>query len=119
MALNRELAHQLERSGSQAAFLFGQRRENDAGECIPHVSLFMVAVERSEVESVLAALQSVADRCAPIQARGARYGHNPQGALELYFARTPAWHQLQHAVIAATEPLRRGRLRATDPSGAV
>jgi hypothetical protein len=50
-------------------------------------------------------------------AEGERYQHNPVGAPELYFRRTQRWIDLQRAVVAAVEPLRRGRLRDTDPAG--
>jgi hypothetical protein len=111
VALNGAFVERLARVGSRAAFDF---RDG----CVPHVSLFMLAVAESEVGAVLAALEPVAAGCPPVAAEGVAYRHNPYGAPELYFARTPAWHRLQHAVIAAVEPLRRGRLRAADPSGA-
>lgn len=112
VALNDAFAERLARGGSRAAFTF---RDG----AVPHVSLFMLAVEEHEVDAVLAAVRPLAGRHAPIRALGEAYRHNPYGAPELFFARTPAWHALQRAVIAAVEPLRRGRLRTADPSGAV
>ncbi|MGA8117472.1 MAG: hypothetical protein WCA46_27865 [Actinocatenispora sp.] len=112
VALNQAFAQRLSARSSRTAFTFEDG-------CVPHVSLFMLAVEEDEVGSVLAALAPVAELCPPVPAEGTAYRHNPFGAPELYFTRTPAWHRLQEAVIAAVEPLRRGRLRATDPAGAV
>jgi hypothetical protein len=53
-----------------------------------------------------------------MRAGGAEYGYNPHGAVEIYFMKSAAWHALQRAVIVSVEPLRRGRLREVDPSGA-
>ncbi|MGH3915641.1 MAG: hypothetical protein ACRDTC_19875 [Pseudonocardiaceae bacterium] len=43
--------------------------------------------------------------------------YNPHGAPELYFTKSAAWGEFQHAIINAVEPLRCGRLREMDPSG--
>jgi hypothetical protein len=53
-----------------------------------------------------------------LDAEGVEYRHNPHGAVEVYFTKSPAWCDLQRAVIRSVEPLRRGRLREVDPSGA-
>ena len=89
----------------------------DGGVCEPHVSLFMLQVTEPEIGEVLAAVRSVAAGAAPIVADGHEYRHNPQGAPELYYRRSPPWRALQGAVVAAVEPLRRGRLRDVDPAG--
>ncbi len=115
-ATNRTLADRMAAAGSGAAFRFGSHGVRADGP-VPHVSLFMLAVEPAEVDEVLAAVRSVTQRCAPVRAEGTEYRHNPQGAPEVYFVPTSAWHLLQQEVIAAVEPLRRGRLRATDPAG--
>ncbi len=125
-ATNRTLADRMAAAGSGAAFRFsrdgsrgGVRAGGPDSGPVPHVSLFMLAVQAAEVDEVLAAVRSVAQRCAPVRADGEAYRHNPQGAPEVYFARTPAWHLLQREVIAAVEPLRHGRLRPTGPAGDV
>jgi hypothetical protein len=89
----------------------------DSGVCEPHVSLFMLAVAPSDVTDVVHAVRGVARTLPLLDAVGEEYRHNPHGAPEVYFARSPAWVSLQHAVIDAVEPLRRGRLREVGPSG--
>jgi hypothetical protein len=88
-----------------------------AGKCQPHVSLFMLAVAGPEIEEVLVAVRSVAAASPPFAVSGHEYRHNPQGAPELYFQLSAEWRDLQRAVVAAVEPLRRGRLRDVDPAG--
>jgi hypothetical protein len=89
----------------------------DAGGCEPHISLFMLTANSSEIPGVAAALSHVVTRIPPLSAEGAEYGHNPYGAPELYFRRSELWTILQRSVVDAVEPLRRGRLREVDPAG--
>ncbi|PPK65578.1 hypothetical protein V5P93_005050 [Actinokineospora auranticolor] len=87
------------------------------GPCEPHVSLFMLAVDRAEIPEVVAATQCLAAELPLLAAQGEYYRHNPVGAPELYFRKSREWIDLQRAVVARVEPLRRGRLRETDPAG--
>jgi len=77
----------------------------------------MLQIEECEIGEVLLALAGVSAQFSAIEALGQRWAHNPYGAPELYFHRSAEWAALQRAVIAATESLRRGRLRETDPAG--
>jgi hypothetical protein len=101
----------------QLGLPFAEPGRPGAGRCEPHVSLFMLAVPATEVDDVAAAVRAVAAATAPVPAYGWEYRHNPHGAPELYFRRDERWRAVQSAVVAAAEPLRRGRLRATDPAG--
>jgi hypothetical protein len=92
--------------------------DRNGGPCEPHVSLFMLTVDEDEIVDVLQATEQASRRSPIIQAEGHSYRHNPHGAPELYFRKTPEWIDLQREVITAVEPLRRGRLRDIDPSGA-
>jgi hypothetical protein len=91
--------------------------DEDAHACAPHVSLFMLQVDESELGEVLRAVAGVASSSPAITATGQLWAHNRHGAPELYFHRSPQWMMLQRAVVAAVAPLRRGRLRETDPAG--
>lgn len=88
------------------------------GHCEPHVSLFMLATDEAEVNEVTHVVERLAKTLPAFDAEGAEYRHNPHGAVEIYFSKSAAWHALQRAVITSVEPLRRGRLREVDPSGA-
>jgi hypothetical protein len=81
------------------------------------VSLFMLQVDESEISEVLAAVKGVAGAVPAVQATGRRWAHNSCGAPELHFHPSAQWIALQRAVVAAIEPLRRGRLREKDPAG--
>jgi hypothetical protein len=89
----------------------------DAQACEPHVSLFMLQVDESEIGEVLRGVEGVATPSPATMATGQHWAHNPYGAPELYFHRSAQWMTLQRAVVAAVAPLRRGRLRETDPAG--
>jgi hypothetical protein len=89
----------------------------DTRACEPHVSLFMLQIDESEIGQVLRAVEGVATASQATTATGERWAHNPCGAPELYFHRSAQWMTLQRAVVTAAEPLRRGRLRETDPAG--
>src|SRR5262249_60110566 len=84
----------------------------------PHATLIMLTVDKDEIGDVLQPTEKASRRSAIIQPEGHSYRHNPHGAPELYFRKTPEWINLQREVITAVEPLRRGRLRDIDPSGA-
>jgi hypothetical protein len=114
------LAQRMAASGHPSAFRLGHPfpGSGDADQCEPHVSVFMLAVEESEVGRVLTAAAGTAASHLAVTAAGQRWGLNQQGAPELYLRQSAAWGTLQRAVVTATEPLRRGRLRETDPAGA-
>lgn len=90
----------------------------DTDLCEPHVSLFMLRFDDRNMPDLLAAVRAVAAGAIAVSAHGEFFRHNPHGAPELFYRRTPAWFALQRAVVAAVEPLRQGRLRDTDPTGA-
>lgn len=92
--------------------------DQDGGCCEPHVSLFMLAVDEREVNEVVRVVERLAATLPTLDAEGLEYGHNPHGAVEVYFRKSQGWCAIQRAVIESVEPLRRGRLRAVDPSGA-
>ena len=105
--------------GVASHFQLGKPFPGEGGErCEPHVSLFMLAVDKAEVNKVTQAVEWLAKKLLALDAEGAEYRHNPHGALEVYFTKSEAWCMLQRAVIGSVEPLRRGRLREVDPSGA-
>lgn len=125
------LSRRMLEQGSSSFFRLGDPFPNEGGKagkaskdgensvpCEPHVSLFMLSVDKAEVDDVTRAMQRLARTLPPLTANGKEYRHNPHGAPELYFKKTPAWGELQRAVIALVEPLRRGRLPDLDPSGA-
>lgn len=117
--LSDQLANRMASAGERSHFLLGELfTPEKRGVCEPHVSLFMLAVAPEEVDDVVRATRAVAAGIPALAAEGEEYRHNPQGAPELYFRRTAEWVELQRAVIRSVEPLRRGRLREVDPSGA-
>jgi hypothetical protein len=120
VALSGAAADELERRGSGSFFRLGAPHVNHPadGRCEPHVSLYMLEVEQSRIPEMLRVLADIVTDSAPLDAVGAHYSHNAQGALEVFFVMTPQWRRLQCRVIAALEPERCGRLRPSDPSGA-
>ena len=114
------LVERMRKQGHLSTFQLGYPRVADphGGICEPHVSLFMLAVEEAEIAPVLAALNGLTATVSAVQAVAQEWRHNPQGAPELHFQPSPQWNALQQAVLGATEPLRRRRLRDTDPAGA-
>ena len=78
----------------------------------------MLAVAEAEVNEVVRVVEGLAPRLPALEAEGAEYRYNPHGAVEVYFTKSPAWCDFQRDVIRSVEPLRRGRLREVDPSGA-
>ncbi|MGH3781102.1 MAG: hypothetical protein ACRDRO_10875 [Pseudonocardiaceae bacterium] len=82
------------------------------------MSLFMLTIDEVEVNEVTHVVDRLAKTLPTLDVEGKEYRHNPHGALEVYFAKSGEWCAFQRAVIMAVEPLRRGRLREADPSGA-
>jgi hypothetical protein len=117
--LSDRLAARMSAHGGRSHFRLGDPfATGPSGTCEPHVSLFMLAADQHDIADVVAATRRAATTIPALAAEGEEYRHNPFGAPELYFRRTAEWIELQRAVISAMEPLRRGRLRETDPSGA-
>ncbi|WP_128423413.1 MULTISPECIES: hypothetical protein [Frankia] len=115
---SRLLAEHMRRAGNPSHFLLdGPDPDGGPGVCAPHVSIFMFAATAADLPAALRTLHEVAGAAAPVAAVGSEYAHNPHGAPELYFERSPAWFDLQRRVVAAFEPLRRGRQREFDPAG--
>jgi hypothetical protein len=118
LACSEFLCRKMKIGGSPSHFQLGKPFSGKgAGECEPHVSLFMLAVDESEVTEVTHVVELLAKTRPALDAEGVEYRHNPYGALEIHFSGSAAWSALQRAVIASVEPLRRGRLRDVDPSG--
>jgi len=119
LTLSARLDDEMRALGCASHFRLGEPYPgHGGGPCEPHISLFMLTVEESEVGDVLRAAERAGQGLPAVRAEGERYRHNPQGAPGLYFRKTPEWIDLQHAVITEVEPLRRGRLRELDPAGA-
>ncbi|ALG13402.1 hypothetical protein AOZ06_46925 [Kibdelosporangium phytohabitans] len=116
LALGDRLIRRMRDQGRSAHFRLG-RPYGASGPCEPHVSVFMLTVDENETADVVSAIRSVAVDLPVLPAEGDEYRHNPFGAPELYFRKTAKWIDLQRSVIEAAEPLRRGRLRVTDPAG--
>jgi hypothetical protein len=112
------LAERMRQQEHPSHFRLGESLSGDGGVCDPHVSLFMLPLEEPEINAAVQAVRSAAAASSAISAEGAEYRHNPQGAPELYFTKSAEWAAIQRAVVAAAEPLRRGRLRQVDPAGA-
>jgi len=118
IACSELLSAHIAAAGSSSHFQLGQPFPGGRGEpCEPHVSLFMLTVAEAEVNEVTHVVEQLAQTLPALDAEGAEYRHNPHGAPELYFTKSAAWRELQHAVVSPVEPLRRGRLREVDPSG--
>jgi hypothetical protein len=120
LALGDRLAGRMGASGHPSHFRLGEPFPGGTGgPCEPHVSIFMLAADENEIEDIFWTTRRVAASLPVLRADGERYQHNPVGAPELYFRKTEEWIALQQAVIAEVAPLRRGRLREKDPSGAL
>jgi hypothetical protein len=117
LALSAELDKNMQSAGCESYFRLGEPYAGSGGPCEPHVSIFMLTVAGDEVGDVLRAIEGVARTSSVLAAEGLCYRHNPHGAPELYYRKTPEWVELQRTVIDAVEPLRRGRLRDVDPAG--
>jgi hypothetical protein len=119
LELGRTMCGRMTAAGIEPAFTLGSPYPGaDQHEiCEPHVSLFMLEVDVADLPELVSAVADVAGSQAPFAATGVHAAHNPQGAPELFFKVTPEWCELQRAVIDRVEPLRRGRLRPTDPAG--
>ncbi|WP_163795808.1 hypothetical protein [Mycolicibacterium sediminis] len=112
------LAALIDRRGGDACFRLGEEFPGVPGSvCEPHVSLFMLAVDEDDVEAVRTALGDAAREVASVRAEATEYRFNHEGAPEVFYARTDDWRRVQRAVVAAVEPLRRGRLRERGPGG--
>jgi hypothetical protein len=108
----------MEKSGARACFRLGEPFPGHGEQpCEPHISVFMMAVEHHEITEVASALRATAATLSPVSAIGVEYRHNHEGAPELFYARSEAFRALQRGVVAAVEPLRRGRLRECGPGG--
>jgi hypothetical protein len=118
LVLSDQLADRMQERGCSSHFRLGRPFGSDTdGLCEPHVSIFMLAADEDEIGDVVQVTRSLAATLPVLAAEGQQYRHNPVGAPELYFRKTAKWIELQQAVIAGVEPLRRGRLRKTDPAG--
>ncbi|MCE6998157.1 hypothetical protein LZG04_25655 [Saccharothrix sp. S26] len=118
LELSDRLVRDMRAGGGRSRFRLGEPfAGGPPGPCAPHVSLFMLAVDDSEIAAVVDATRAAAAGLPPLPAVGEEYRHNPVGAPELYFRRTADWIAVQRAVLDAVEPLRRGRLREVDPAG--
>ncbi|MGH3718364.1 MAG: hypothetical protein ACRDRI_05870 [Pseudonocardiaceae bacterium] len=118
VACSEFLSEKMKAGGSASTFQLGEPFPGEDEErCEPHVSLFMLAVDETEVNEVARVVERLARTLPALDVEGAEYRYNPHGAVEVYFTRSGAWRALQRAVIRSVEPLRRGRLREVDPSG--
>jgi len=116
--LSDRMADRMEADGAPSYFRLGQPMgSGKGGSCEPHVSLFMLVADESQIVDILWTMRRLASALSPIVAEGDEYRHNPVGAPELYFRKSPEWIELQRSVIADVEPMRRGRLRELDPAG--
>jgi hypothetical protein len=107
-----------DRMGAGAGFRLGQPYPGPGGGiCEPHVSLFMLSVDTSEVRDAVAAAAEVARSVGPVYAEAVEYRPNPVHAPEVHFAPSPPWTNLQDRVLEKVAPLRNGRLRDLDPAG--
>jgi hypothetical protein len=109
----------MQEAGMPSVFRLGDPFPGRSSEeiCEPHVSLFMLAVAEADLPGLLNVVARAAALLSPVEAVGTHYRHNPVGAPELFFQRTPAWFGMQTVLIGEAEPVRRGQLRETDPAG--
>ncbi|MFE3262415.1 hypothetical protein ACFXPS_44105 [Nocardia sp. NPDC059091] len=114
---SRQFATIMRDSSQDSQFLLGEPVPWGTEPAEPHVSLFMLSAPRTTIPLLADALDRIAPRTPPIDATGERYAHNPFGAPEIYFQRTPEWHALQNTVVTTFEPFRQGRVRAAGPFG--
>jgi hypothetical protein len=118
LVLGDRLAGRMAAEGHPSHFRLGEPFPGGSGgPCEPHVSIFMLAADESEIDDIFWTARRVAASLPVLIADGERYQHNPVGAPELYFRKTAEWIELQQTVIAEVAPLRRGRLREKDPAG--
>ncbi|WP_185976294.1 hypothetical protein [Mycolicibacterium sp. 018/SC-01/001] len=117
VAISNLLADAMSEIGGAAFRLGEQFPGRFDGPCEPHISLFMMAIDDSEVPEVAAAVADAARTVAPVMASAIEYRHNHEGAPEVFFAKADDFRAVQHAVVTAAEPLRRGRIRELDPGG--
>lgn len=121
VTLGADLSDRMVEAGIASAFTLGSPfpggGHDNVNVCEPHVSLFMLELATADLPDVTSAIAEVAGSQASFAATGTHVAHNPQGAAELFFEVTSEWRELQRAVVERVEPLRRGRLRPTDPAG--
>ncbi|MFE2960966.1 hypothetical protein [Nocardia tengchongensis] len=114
---SRHFAILMQQAGLDSQFVLGESVPWGSERAEPHTSIFMLSVPRTMIPRLASALDRVAMSISPVDVVGERYAHNPFGAPEIYFRRTPQWHVLQGAVVTAFEPFREGRVRPTGPFG--
>lgn len=120
MTCSKALANEMTADGYAAHFVLGTPFEPDVERsdiCEPHVSIFMLCVEESEVHDVVESTRKLSTSISAINAEASEYRHNPFGAPEVYFTKSQAWIELQHTVVKVIEPHRSGRLRKYGPEG--
>ncbi len=118
IACSEIVSEKMKSGGSRSHFQLGKPFSDQGGGCCePHVSLFMLAVDEREVDEVAHVVERLAKTLPMLDVEGFEYRHNPHGAAEVYFRRSEEWCAIQRAVIKSVEPLRRRRLRESDPSG--
>src|SRR5262249_31547245 len=102
VACSEFVSEKMRSGGSAAHFRLGELFP-DAGQepCEPHVSLFMLTVDEAEVNDVALVVERLATTLRPLDAKAVEYQYNPHGAVEVYFAKSPAWSALQRSVIAS------------------
>lgn len=119
LSVSARLVEHMNGRGLPSHFQLGQPfpGTESAGVCEPHVSLFMLNADETEIPKIMSLVRAIARARPAIDAEGEEYRHNAEGAPELYFKKQPEWAALQRHVVSGVEPLRRSRLRELDPGG--
>ena len=113
------LGRRMREMGGRSCFQLGEPLPGrpDEGVCEPHVSMFMLRVDESEIDSILDRVAICGGALSTFSAYGQTYLPNPVGAPELHYRKSPEWVSAQRVIVSEIEPLRRGRLREIDPTG--